>query len=129
MQDFVTSRIDGRMFQERFLDLRRVDLQQDDESKTKWPERYDTHLIESRLRGDLSSEEFSKKWHELLGYKETKWIDVYERLFSDVDRFEADPTIYTESKKDPDPHNAGYYITEEELREKVKGYLRELEEE
>jgi hypothetical protein len=129
MREFVAGRIKGDIFQKEFLDCYRADLAQDDQMKAKWTKRHDIELMESRLREELSSEEFNKRWHELFDYKETKWLDVYERVFRDVDRFEPDPARYDESKQDPVAENAEYCITEEELRVKVRGYLQELDSE
>ena len=126
MRQFINSTIDGRTFQRNFFDMRYRDVEQDDEKKKQWPKRYDVELMESRARGEMSEEEFSKRWHELLGYEQTKWLDIFDRLFRDIDRFEPNEAIYEESKKDPDSFNTTYYITEEDLRKRVLEFLQEI---
>ena len=126
MKRFLNSEIDGKTFQVMFLGMWRRDRDESYSKAESWPKRYDIDLMETRLRGEMTGEEFSKRWRDLWGYEPTRWLEIQDRLFRDVDRFEPDKSAYEASKQDPDPYNAAYYITEEELREKVKEYLSEL---
>jgi hypothetical protein len=128
MKLFLKSEIDGRSFQSMFLEMWRRDRDESYSKVKSWSRRYDRDLMERRLRGEITGEEFSKRWHDLWGYEPTRWLEIQDRLFRDVDRFEPDKTVYKTPKQDPDPYNAAYYITEEELREKVKEYLSDLDE-
>lgn len=129
MKRFLKGDIDGKSFQKTFLDMWRSDRDASYARAEKWPKRYDIELLDARLRGELSADEFSKRWRELWGYEPTRWLEISESLFRDVDRFEPDPVLYEESKQDPVPQNAAYCITEDELRERIKGYMSELEKE
>jgi hypothetical protein len=129
MKRFLLSEIDGRTFQTTFLDMWRSDRDASYARVQTWPKRYDIELMDARLRGDLNPEEFSVRWQKLWGYEPTRWLEIQDALFRDVDRFEPDPVLYEESKQDPVRQNADYCITEAELRERVKTYILELESE
>jgi hypothetical protein len=128
MRRFLRSEIDGKTFQKTFLDMWRRDRDISYGKLQEWSRRHDVDLIEARQRGEMSNEEFSKRWRDLWGYEPTRWLEIQDSLFRDVDSFEPDQTVYEASKRDSNPYNAAYYITQEELRDRVKEYLRELEE-
>jgi hypothetical protein len=127
MRAFAESRIDGKTFQSEFFEMRNRNLNEDEATAKSWPERYDIKIQEDYGRGNISSDEFRQKWHNLWNYQPSKWLDVFDRLFRDVDRFEPNEAIYEESKKEPDRYDATYYITEDNLRERVIAYMREVE--
>src|SRR3990172_6850308 len=126
MRRFVSSEIDGKTFQSKFFEMRRRDVNRDEELKKSWPQPYDEQLLSAYRRGDITGEEFHKKWQELWGYQSTKWLDVFDTLTSDVN-YLVDDEEYEKYRQDSSQADSIFYLNENGLREKVEEYLTQLE--
>jgi hypothetical protein len=126
MKQFVNRQINGIAFRQLFMEMRRQDLDQDQKRAKKWPERYDVKLQEELLDGKIEKQEFNRRWQDLWGYRPTRWLEIFDEVFDELDRFEPDDSAYQRARKDQDVNTRTYYITEDQLRETVNGYLKEL---
>lgn len=125
MQDFIAGSVSAREFERSFLEARRQDLARDDEIKRSWAEPYDEMLVRERFSGKLSADEFSRRWEGLWGYRpDDRWIEIFEKIFSDIESFVSDDALRNQLSAD----SSIAYIDENELRERIKGYFKQLAE-
>ena len=92
MRKFIAYELDGRMFREDFMSKRRRDLECDDEIAKGWPERYDLKLRQDVVDGKISTEEVSQRWYALWGYNPTRWLDIFNEIFDELDH--TNPTSW-----------------------------------
>lgn len=124
MRQFVNSEVDAKTFEEKFLEMRRRDLDRDAALKKSWPEPYDEQLIAAYQSGKLTKSEFTKRWSDLWGYSEkNEWLDIFDELFTDVDRFEGGQEVYRELSKERPLE----YLNADQLKKKVRTYLDSIE--
>jgi hypothetical protein len=127
MRDFVNSKIDGESFGAAISEYRRRAMEEDEKQMNSWPRRLDLELTDAYTRGDLTKEQYSKKWQELYGHYDPKWVDIFNGIYAETDRFEPDENVRNESRNHPILWNAEYYIDEETFREQIKKYLDMVE--
>ena len=126
MRKFASSDLDARSFQREFFDMRNRDLREDIERLGPEIKRKELELIDNYQLGRISWEEFRKRRDELTGYQTSRWFEMFDEIFDETERCEPDKEIY--EKNNADPNRTDDYITEEELRDKIKEYLKELDE-
>lgn len=125
---YLNNEIDEVTFGAAFQELQRRYWVVHDEKISSWPERYDVQLQEAYSEGKISQDEFAKKWHELWGYKPDKWRDiVYADLLYLFDRRSENEEVLMDFQNDASEYNRTYFLTEEQLKEELKRYLKELE--
>ncbi len=83
-------------FHDRFFDMWNKDRDAEAAIRAQWPEPYDLILHRQYEAGEISSDEFSRRWREL-------WFDnpeedapkenLIERAMTSVDAYEPDPEL------------------------------------
>jgi hypothetical protein len=92
INQLLTSEVGGETFCQEFCSLWKADRDEQYADRNSWAERYDLQLIEAHGRGDISSEEFERKWVELFGYAEYKHLlEMLDRIFTACDVFDPEP--------------------------------------
>ena len=121
MVRFVEGKLSGAFFVTKFMKLWRKDRDADYEIKKSWNAPYDEILIVSLRTGEITKEEFARKWKALWGLSETNQLlrDLLDEVFTACDVFNPEK----DSGED-------YEYCEEELRTfvinvlpKLKGHL------
>ena len=80
------------------------------------------------LDGKISRDEFRRRWQELWGHKGEHWREtVYAELYELFDRRLENEEVLKNFRESSDEYERSYPITEEQLREELKRYLKELE--
>lgn len=128
IRKYVNHQIDEATFGAEFQKLHGSYVALEDEKTNSWPERYDIKLLEAHRQGKISTEEFTKRWYELWGEKPARWRDI---VHSDLpylfDRRSQNEEVLMEFQNDPSEYRRTYFLTEEQLKEELKRYLKELE--
>ena len=128
IRKYLNNEIDERIFGAEFRELQRKHKTLQDERVNSWPARYDVQLEREYSDGKISEDEFNKKWEELWGYKQGGWHDiVYAELLYLFDRRTDDEEVLQAYRNDADEDRRTYFLTEEQLKEELKRYLKELE--
>ena len=129
IRKYLNNEIDEETFGAEFQELQRRHETLQDEKIRSWPERYDLQIEEDYLQGKISKEVYNKKWCELWEYKRGGWRDIVELdLISLFDRSTEDEEVLQAFKNDPhDEYKRTYFLTEEQLKEELRKYLKELE--
>jgi hypothetical protein len=122
---FVKGDIKGKTFVRRFFDMRRSDISKDEKVRDTWPERYDLQLADAFSRGDLTAEEFTRRWETLWGYgpKDKPFLFFVEALFQDADSYEPDEELYKSLVEDSSPLLEFWFHGEQEFRQRVMAHL------
>ena len=125
---YLNGEIDGKTFGAGFQELQRRHKTLEDEKVRSWPKRYDLQLERDYTSGKISKDEFNKRWYELWEYKPGGWRDIVELgLFYLLDQYTEEEDLLRAYRNDPDEYNQTYFLTEKELKEELKKYLKELE--
>jgi len=128
IRKYVNQQIDEATFGSEFQQLHGRYMSMVDEKINSWPERFDIKLLEAHRQEKISTEEFNKRWHELWGEKPERWRDI---VHSDLpylfDRRSENEEVLKEFQDDPSEYRRSYFVTEEQLKEELKRYLKELE--
>ncbi len=120
MKSFARREISGADFVQRFLSLRREDLDKDLAVRSSWASPRDQDLANALQRGAISQKEFQRQWGELWGYDpNSPWLLLFETMFRDVDQFAPDGGPGDVANEDS--------IDETELRRRVIEHIATLE--
>jgi hypothetical protein len=86
------------------------------EARQTWDERYDIKLIESRLRGEITPDDFSKQFRELCGLTEeiSHFCDLVDPIHSMCSAYNPLP-------------KSDWEINEDQLRAEVEASLTNYE--
>ena len=117
MTRFAESKLSGSLFVAQFMALWRTDRDADYEIKKSWNVPYDEMLIISLRKGEITKEEFARKWNALWGLSKTDQLlrDLLDKVFTACDVFSPDP----DARED-------YEYSEDELRTFVMSSLSKL---
>jgi len=117
MTRFVDGKLSGAFFVTEFMELWRRNRDSDYEIKKSWNAPHDEMLIASLRKGEITKEEFARKWNALWGLSETDQSlrDLLDEAFTACDVFNPDPN----SRED-------YEYSEGELRAFVMNILSKL---
>ena len=111
----LSSEVDGETFCREFSSLWKSDRDEQYAERAAWPGRYDLQLIEAHSRGEISTEEFGRKWDDLFGYAgHEHLLEMLDRVFTACDAFDPEP----EREMD---------IDESQLKREVSGHLAAYE--
>ena len=125
---YLGDEIDEATFGAEFQKLQQRHAALENEKISSWPTRYDVQLQEAYLDGKISKDEFKKRWYELWGYEPAQWHEiVYADLLYLFDRRTDNEEVLKEFQNDPNEYKRTYFITEKNLKEELKRYLKELE--
>ena len=92
IHQLLNSEVDGETFCREFCPLWRADRDEQYAERDTWADRYDLQLTDAHNRGEISSEEFERKWVELFGYAEYKHLlEMLDRIFTACDVFDPEP--------------------------------------
>jgi hypothetical protein len=117
MKKFINGKIDGTQFESEFCEMWRIDTDKIYNLKKLRDKINDLELTKLEGFSDLISKEFLDKINELELTKLKGFSDLISELFTDCDIFQ------------PDPDLRDYYeISEEELRNRVKKTLLQIQE-
>ena len=80
-------------FQDRYLVLWRRDRDATYAQAEAWPERYDIILQRQLSAGEITGDEFSRRWYELWGVsaEEVPRLQQIDQLMTAVNEFDSDP--------------------------------------
>ena len=117
MTRFAKSKLSGSLFVAQFMALWRTDRDADYEIKKSWNVPSDEMLIISLRKGEITKEEFARKWNALWGLSKTDQLlrDLLDKVFTACDVFSPDP----DARQD-------YEYSEDELRTFVMSSLSKL---
>jgi len=117
MTRFAEGKLSGSLFVAQFMELWRTDRDADYEIKKSWDVPYDEMLIISLRKGEITNEEFARKWNALWGLSKTDQLlrDLLDKVFTACDVFSPDP----DARED-------YEYSEDELRTFVMSSLSTL---
>ncbi len=92
IHQLLNAEVDGETFCREFSSLWKADRDEEYAKRDAWAERYDLQLVDAHGRGEISSEEFERKWVELFGYAEYKdLVEMLDRIFTACDVFDPEP--------------------------------------
>lgn len=98
-----------------------------EQKSASWPERYDDQVVTEYLAGKITVEEFKRQWRRLWG-DSPQWHDiVYLDLVYLGDRRPGTDEILQAFQNSPDEYSRTYFLTEEELKDELRNYLKQLE--
>jgi len=117
MTRFAEGKLSGAFFVTKFMDLWRTDRNAGYEIKKSWNAPYDEMLIASLRKGEITKEEFARKWNALWRLSETeqRLRDLLDMIFTACDVFNPD----SDSRED-------YEYSEYELRTFVINILPKI---
>ena len=120
MHSFVKGELHAQSFVTQFFDLRNKDVEQEGALRATWDKPYDQSLIAALERGEISKDEFGRRWEELFGWseREKQFLDMRGRVFTACDVFVDNPQLSTDPEHEYD---------EQQLRDVVAKELREYE--
>lgn len=114
IHQFLGREITGAEFDEGYSKLWIQDRDETYAKRESWPERFDLQLEAAFERGEINSEEFSKRWAELWEYaNELPFVEMRDNVFTACYSLVEDPSI-----RDP-----RYEYDEDQLRAYVKATL------
>jgi hypothetical protein len=127
IRKYLNNEIDENTYGAEFQNLQARHKVLEDEKTASWPVRYDRQISKDYLDGKISQEERNRRWKQLWG-ENPKWYDVvYLNLVYLGDRRTNDEEVLREYQNDSDEYKRTYFLTEEQLREELKKYLKQLE--
>ena len=92
IQAFLDGETDPEAFCNEFIALWVQDIDEEGARATTWPEPYDKQLLAARERGEISQEEFSRRWSELWGYAEdVPYVELLDKIHSACEVFDPQP--------------------------------------
>jgi hypothetical protein len=99
----------------------------EDEKIASWPKRYDRQIVKDYFGGRITREERNGRWRDLWG-ENPKWYDVvYLDLVYLGDRRTEDEEVLHEYQNDTDEYKRTYFLTEEQFKDELRKYLKQLE--
>lgn len=87
MERYLRGEIDAKSLNEQFLPLWRQDRDDEDMLRRSWPRRYDIELQHMLANGEISREEFGRRFRDLCQYSPADWEaeDIIGQAFVSLD--------------------------------------------
>lgn len=115
MHSFVQGAMDAQAFVPQFFDLRNKDVEKEGALRATWDKPYDQILIAALERGDISHDEFGRRWEELFGWseREKQFLDMRGRVFTACDAFVDNPDLSTDPAHEYDAQQLRDFVAQE----------------
>jgi hypothetical protein len=92
IEAFLDGKTDPEAFCLEFTALWTQDVDEQYALAASWPEPYDKQLLAAREQGEISQEEFSRRWSELWGYAEdVPYVELLDKIHSACAVFDPQP--------------------------------------